>query len=64
MTKKLNKVKVMFENSKYDYETSVSSNSTKESCESYFVGKVFNVESYPFEHCLKCIKIEFTDNNL
>lgn len=55
----LNSVLVMFDNPKYNYQTSVSIQSTKESCENYFVGKYFNVGSYPVENMQKCIGIKF-----
>lgn len=56
-------VRVMFENSKYNYSTSVSVNVTKESAKKYFVGKMFNVGSYPKEVMRKCVSIRFTPAN-
>jgi hypothetical protein len=63
INKILNSVKVIFEDEKYNYETNVSADSTKKSCEQYFVGKFFDVGSYPVENLQKCISIEFIDNN-
>ena len=56
---KLNAVEVHFDNSEYDYITNVSSNSTKVSCELYFVGQYFNVAIYPNENLQKCKSITF-----
>ena len=61
---KLNSVKVLFEDSTFNYTTSVSAESTEKSAASYFVGKSFNMGSYPAELFKECIGIEFTDNNL
>lgn len=59
----LNSVKVIFQDTKYNYETNVSANSTEKDCNNYFVGKYFNLGSYPREDMQKCISIEFTNNN-
>jgi hypothetical protein len=58
---KLNTVKVMFENSKHDYETNVSVSSTEKDCQNYFVGRMINVGSFPDETMAKCIKIKFNN---
>lgn len=60
----LNSVKVFFEDSANNYETSVSSQTTEDSAKKYFVGSRFNVGCYPVEDMQKCTGIEFTDNNL
>ena len=60
---KLNSVKVMFQDSQYDYETNVSADSTKESAEAYFLNTLFDVGVFPIENLQECISIEFTDNN-
>jgi hypothetical protein len=56
----LNSVKVFFEDSQYDYTTSVSSTIDEKAAKDYFVDKMFSVERYPLEVFKKCIKIEFT----
>jgi len=61
---KLNTVKVKFEDSTNDYTTNVSTQTTEITAMQYFVGKRFNVGSYPVENMQQCIGIEFTDNNL
>ena len=63
MNKPLNTVKVLFADSKYNYSTNVSSQSTEETAKNYFVGKCFDLGIYPNEDMQKCIGIEFTDNN-
>lgn len=62
-TNNLNNVKVLFTDSKYNYETNVSSNSTEQTAKEYFVGKYFDLGIYPKEDFQKCIDIEFIDNN-
>lgn len=62
-TNNLNTVKVLFTDSKYNYETNVSSNSTEQTAKEYFVNKTFDLGIYPKEDFQKCIGIEFTDNN-
>ena len=61
--KKLNSVKVLFVNPKYNYETSVSADTTLSSAKSYFVGKHFNLGKGNIDNLQKCIGIEFTDEN-
>ena len=62
-TNNLNTVKVLFTDSKYNYETNVSANATEQTTKEYFVGKYFDLGIYPKEDMQKCIDIEFTDNN-
>ena len=62
-TNNLNNVKVLFTDSKYNYETNVSANSTEQTASEYFVNKYFDLGIYPKEDMQKCIGIEFTDNN-
>jgi len=62
-TNNLNTVKVLFTDSKYNYETNVSANSTEQTASEYFVNKYFDLGIYPKEDFQKCIGIEFTDNN-
>ena len=52
-------IHVIFENSTYNYFTSVSKNSTKEALEKYFVNQSFNVGIYPSEKMQKCTSIKF-----
>ncbi len=63
-SKKLNSVLVIFENTKYNYETNVSTVSNEKDCREYFVNRFFDVGIFPEEKLLKCIDIKFTDNNL
>lgn len=49
-------VKVIFDNSKYNYVTSC--NGTLEQIRHYFVGKYFDVGIYPIELMRKCTDIE------
>lgn len=62
--KVLNSVKVFFEDSRYNYETNVSVNTTEQTAIKYFVGQDFDLGIYPAENMQTCIGIEFTDNNL
>jgi len=62
-TNNLNTVKVLFTDSKYNYETNISANSTEQTAKEYFVNKYFDLGVYPKEDMQKCIGIEFTDNN-
>jgi len=61
---KLNSVKVLFEDSIYNYTTNVSSQTTEITAMHYFVGKCFNMGVFPVENMQQCIGIEFTNNNL
>lgn len=60
----LNSVKVLFEDSIYNYTTNVSSQTTEITAMQYFVGKCFNMGPFPVENMQQCIGIEFTNNNL
>jgi hypothetical protein len=55
----MNIVKVMFNNPKYNYITSVSPVVTQIAAEDYFVGNTFNVGDYPEDIFLGCIGIEY-----
>jgi len=61
---KLNTVKVLFADSKYNYSTDVSTKTTEQTAKRYFVGQDFDLGIYPAENMQTCIGIEFTDNNL
>ena len=50
---------VIFENSKHNYITSVSENSTNQGLKKYFVNQFFNVGIFPSELIQKCIAIKF-----
>jgi hypothetical protein len=52
-------VRVKFADSKYNYETNVSSTTTEEQARNYFVGKMFDVGVYPNENMQKVIDIDF-----
>lgn len=58
----LHTVEVIFENPKYNYSTAVSPNSTEDSARKYFVGKKFNVGTYPKEQMEEVVDIKFTPN--
>jgi len=55
----LNSVDVIFENSEYNYTTSVSAKSTEESIRKYFVGSKLDVGVYPKEQMEEVIDIKF-----
>jgi len=61
-TNKLNSVKVIFANSRYNYITSVSENTNEKYATKYFVGTFFNVGIYPTENMQQCTRIEFKTN--
>ena len=51
---------VIFENSDYNYSTSVNGSQTDQEIKDYFIGTSFNVAAYPnevFEKCIDC-KVE------
>lgn len=51
-------VKVIFEDPKHNYYTTVNGSNTDEEIKEYFVGTYFNVGVYPVEDMQKCIKVE------
>jgi hypothetical protein len=55
----MNSVIVKFDNSKYNYQTNVSNNTTLESATKYFVNTWFNLGIYPREEMKKCTSIKF-----
>ena len=57
----LKTAKVIFDNSKYNYSTSVNGNLTNEQIRKYFEGTFFNVGSFPVENFQKCVKCEITN---
>lgn len=57
---RLNAVKVIFSNPKYNYRTSIAAEQTEETARDYFVGTVFNLGIYPGEDMQECVDIEFT----
>jgi hypothetical protein len=60
----LNKVEVMFEDPQYNYTTSVASAITEQDARRYFVGKMFDVGSYPNELMKEVVDIRFTKGSL
>ena len=52
--------KIMFNDSKYNYMTSLSAQSAKQDAEDYFIGKTFDVGVYPIENMQTCIGIEYS----
>ena len=62
-SKKLNSVQVLFEDEKYNYWTSVSAETTKESATDYFKGQVFNLGQLE-DNLQTCIGINFIDRNI
>jgi hypothetical protein len=62
--KQMPAVKVLFEESKYNYTTSVSYETDEKEANKYFIGTVFNVGEYPQEIMKKCIGIEYINGVL
>lgn len=58
-TKSLGMLRVKFADPKYNYETNVSGSITEEQARNYFVGKMFDVGTYPNENMQKAIDIDF-----
>lgn len=52
-------VRVKFENETYNYTTSVNPKATKKDLKDYFIGKQFDLGTYPVEDFQQCIDIEF-----
>lgn len=53
----LKTAEVLFENSKYNYKTSVNGQLSEEEIKAYFEGKTFNLgngESDDLQKCIKC----------
>ena len=63
MERKLNSVDVIFEDPSYNYSTSVSGYIDEKQAKEYFVGRMFNVGSYPKETFMVVKDIVFHDNN-
>ena len=59
---RLHTVEVMFENPEYNYSTVVAPTATEESSRKYFVGKKFNVASFPKEQMEEVVDIKFIQN--
>ncbi len=55
----MNSVKVIFNDSKFNYITTVSNQTTKQKAINYFVNTFFDVGMFPIENMQKCIKIAF-----
>ena len=55
----MNEVRVKFKNSKYNYTTAVSANTTHRQAYEYFVGQYFDVASYPNENMQKVVGIDY-----
>ena len=56
-------VTIKFANPKYNYTTNVSSSTTEAEAKKFFVGKMFNVGSYPKENMQEVIDIEFSKSS-
>jgi len=56
-------VTIKFDNPKYNYTTNVSSSTTEAEAKRFFVGKMFNVGSYPKENMQKVIGIDFSKSD-
>lgn len=56
-------VTIKFDNPKYNYTTNVSSSTTEAEARKFFVGKMFNVGSYPKENMQRVIDIDFSKSN-
>lgn len=50
--------KIIFENPKHNYMTSVNGKLSDSEIKAYYEGKMFNVGVYPHENLQKCIKCE------
>ena len=61
---KLNSVEVIFTNPDYNYTTSVASAITEDDARKYFVGKSFNVASFPKEQFEEVIDIKYHKGTL
>ena len=59
----LNSVEVLFDDPKYNYTTSTSSQSTERGCADYFIGEHFNMGQYPTENYQRCVGINFLGNS-
>lgn len=59
-----NSVKVIFADPKYNYETSVSDQTTEADARKYFVNTQLDMGVYPKENLQVCIDIEFSSNNI
>jgi len=55
----LSSVDVIFEDAKHNYSTSMSKKTTEKDAKEYFIGRSFNVGSYPKEIFAKPINIKF-----
>lgn len=55
-------VDVKFKNSKYNYSTSVSFNTSRQDALKYFVGSVFNMGEYPKENLQRCVSIKYNNH--
>lgn len=51
-------VKVIFEDSQFNYSTNVNPKCSNQEIEKYFVGNYFDMGFYPIENMQKCINIE------
>ena len=56
--------KVMFNNSKYNYITSLSAQCAKQDAQDYFIGQTFDVGVYPIENMQTCIGIEYSKSEV
>jgi hypothetical protein len=56
--------KVMFNNSKYNYMTSLSAQCAKQDAQDYFIGGTFDVGVYPIENMQTCIGIEYSKSEV
>lgn len=54
----LKTVSVLFNDNTLNYKTSVNGECSEESLRKYFVGKFFDMGSFPVENMQKCINIE------
>ena len=56
--------KVMFNDSKYNYMTSLSAQCAKQDAQDYFIGQTFDVGVYPIENIQTCIGIEYSKSEV
>jgi len=59
----MNTVKVIFANSRYNYTTSVSAQTSEADARKYFIGQYFDMGTFPKENMQRVIDIEYTRGN-
>jgi hypothetical protein len=60
----MNKAKVMFNDPKHNYLTSLSAQCTKQDAQDYFIGQTLDVGVYPVENMQVCTGIEYSKSEV